>query len=289
MYKLPFHEITKILHDWMLQQPNVKEESITDWLLFMLSQRCKRIKHHAFSRHEESRNGADWEWWILTKRYAYRFRVQAKRLKTEGDNYASIGYSNNNGMQIELFMNSAKEDFAYPLYMLYSTDMHDGSKASENLSDPTICKMIDWCRTCVCGGFLSSAPMVYDKIFSNARSYTSAEYLLSISIKMSSLDIVLASSNEQDLDENIDYELGRLNKHYLHQIQHENNSYRGDHGFRYDYNDNLTNRGGHSVPRWVLCIAGDGWNGVRLPEWFESEYKEQLPHVLGAAVIDLRR
>ncbi len=66
----------------MKNQPHVKEESITDWLLYDISKNNSNIYYHAFTRNEESLNGTDWEWWILTNdiysNIAYRFLIQAK-------------------------------------------------------------------------------------------------------------------------------------------------------------------------------------------------------------------
>lgn len=74
---------------WIEKQPEVKEESLTDWLLFELSRRIPRIRYKSFSRHEESRvTGADWHWWFVFDRFSFQIRVQAKRLKRlldEGD------------------------------------------------------------------------------------------------------------------------------------------------------------------------------------------------------------
>lgn len=65
---------------WIDGQPEVKEESISDWLLFDMSQKIRRIVSKSFTRHEEAKlTGADWEWWILYSNVAYKFRVQAKR------------------------------------------------------------------------------------------------------------------------------------------------------------------------------------------------------------------
>ncbi len=79
-----FHSLSKEVYNWLSNQPNVKEESITDWLLYSSSKRCPKIIYKAFTRNEESNNGADWECWIIrgNNHYfkAYRFLVQAKKI-----------------------------------------------------------------------------------------------------------------------------------------------------------------------------------------------------------------
>lgn len=66
MFHQIFHECSAYIRNWLLRQPHVKEESLTDWLLFEISQKNPAIYYRAFSRHEEALNGTDWEWWILT-------------------------------------------------------------------------------------------------------------------------------------------------------------------------------------------------------------------------------
>ena len=71
------------VRNWTNTQPNVKEESLTDWLLFNVSEKTKNITYRDFTRHEESKTtGADWEWWFIFPNFSYKFRVQAKKTKT---------------------------------------------------------------------------------------------------------------------------------------------------------------------------------------------------------------
>ncbi len=74
---LVFHQISRACYIWMQKQPNVKEESLTDWMLYNVSEKCKYFYYKTFSKNEEAYNGADWEWWVLTENngrtYAYRY------------------------------------------------------------------------------------------------------------------------------------------------------------------------------------------------------------------------
>lgn len=83
-----FHDCSQYIKQWILKQPHVKEESLTDWLLFDVSLRNPAIYYQAFSRNEEAVNGSDWEWWVLTSEglgsscpqpfCAYRFLCKQK-------------------------------------------------------------------------------------------------------------------------------------------------------------------------------------------------------------------
>ena len=116
-----FRENSKALRRWLVAQPHVKEESLTDWLLYRIDVERTDVIYKAFTRHEEARTtGADWEWWMVFPDGAMRFRVQAKKL-TDGDNYPSIAHSNKYGMQISKLLSDAKAVNAFPLYAFYST------------------------------------------------------------------------------------------------------------------------------------------------------------------------
>jgi hypothetical protein len=105
---------------WCNKQPAVKEESLTDWLLFQISEELRNVTYRAFNRHEEARvTGADWEWWFVFRSGSYKFRVQAKKLKTTADNYPSVSYSNDHGMQIDKLIQDANREDAVPLYAFF--------------------------------------------------------------------------------------------------------------------------------------------------------------------------
>ena len=60
-----FAKAARYVRDWLVHQPNVKEETLTDWLLYRISRQLASVYYIAFSRHQEARvTGADWEWWI---------------------------------------------------------------------------------------------------------------------------------------------------------------------------------------------------------------------------------
>lgn len=118
------------IQQWLSAQPEVKEESLTDWLLYELSKREARVSYKAFTRHEEAKyTGADWEWAFVFKDGTVRLRVQAKKLFQGVDNYPGLARSNRYGQQITMLISSASKVPAYPIYAFYSATAH-----------PTVCR-----------------------------------------------------------------------------------------------------------------------------------------------------
>lgn len=115
------NQLSLEIQQWMQAQPGVKEESLTDWLLYELSKREPRVSYKTFTRHEEAKHtGADWEWIFVCHDGVVRFRVQAKKLFANTDNYPGLCKSNQYGQQISKLISSAKLVPAYPLYVFYS-------------------------------------------------------------------------------------------------------------------------------------------------------------------------
>jgi hypothetical protein len=116
-----FREASREIRNWITDQPGVKEESLTDWLLRDISKRVKNVYYSSFSRKTEARvTGADWEWWFLFDCGSYRMRVQAKKLSPTSDNYAGLAHTNKYGLQIEKLISDSIAVNAMPLYALYS-------------------------------------------------------------------------------------------------------------------------------------------------------------------------
>jgi hypothetical protein len=106
-------------HKWIHAQPNVNEESITDWLMYEVSYRNQTVKYRLFTHAQEAICGADWEWWFLYKTGAQRFRAQAKKA-CKSDLHASLNRSNKNGRQIDHLLSRCVTVNAFPLYAFYS-------------------------------------------------------------------------------------------------------------------------------------------------------------------------
>lgn len=71
----------------------LKEETLTDQNLLQLKRRhAKEIHTHVFNKHEEGKNGADWEWWLTDGTTYYGFRIQAKIINNDSDRFEHLHY-----------------------------------------------------------------------------------------------------------------------------------------------------------------------------------------------------
>lgn len=192
-----FLDCSKYVYEWIKAQNHVKEESLTDWVLYYISQHCDFIYYKTFSRHEEAQNGSDWEWWVLTSHgsnnnsfNAFRFLVQAKKLLSNGiDNYSLINYGNRYGTQIDSLLVSATYKQALPLYMFYSTSEANILEQKRNvryLSNSIINRQ----EYVINGCYLSLAFDIYHLLYGGAREHILDYHLLNYSFKFSLLDLV---------------------------------------------------------------------------------------------------
>lgn len=275
-----FHYVSEYIYSWIKRQPKVKEESLTDWLLDRISTGCSRIVYQTSSRWEESQNGIDWEWWVLTGENqnsctGYCFLVQAKKLKAGEDNYPSVAYSNKNGFQIDLLRKSAIQKGALPMYMFYSTASADNlsSKCIEPLFSRSYA---EWCRNCLNGCFLSPTDLIYKELFDVPRRKLGEEDILGLSLKLSLLDRFNPNS--------ADKYMSILNKRYIDFVQNMEKQDGGIHlshefmhrGIRHDNSD---------IPNYVWDILQAQGREV---EWLQKEFRYQLETLAGVGVIDLR-
>ena len=171
----PCEEISKssaYVREWMARQPAVKEESLSDWLLYDISSRLPNVYYHAFNRVEEGRvTGADWEWWILFPDQHIRMRVQAKKAFDDKDNYSEIARTNKYGLQIDKLMQDAATVNAIPLYALFSSTGH-ASSCKFKQAHPD-------------GVYLAGAEAIYNNYISGPRIRVEAADLISDSIPFS--------------------------------------------------------------------------------------------------------
>lgn len=283
-----FHDISAGILRWIVKQPNVKEESLTDRLLYEVSEGSERFIYKSFSRNEESFNGADWEWWVLTAEpifKAYRFLVQAKKLKMDGqDKYAQLCYANRNGMQIDLLIDNAIERRAMPLYLFYSSGESTIEVQHSNM-EQDISNILEWCKTCDNGSYFTSVHTVREMLFNKERHFISSEYILSYSIKLSLLDLLMIgaennnNSDRQD-EKTPDYFMGLVERLYIRQ---------GFSKCRNDYSGSTSSSGimytSNEIPNYLRALI-EQKNGIE--KWFESEFSQQCRGLSGVAVLDLR-
>jgi hypothetical protein len=206
--------------------------------------------------------------------------VQAKKIKPKTDNYSAICYSNSNGLQIDLLLASSENDAAFPLYMFYSAEEQDTASVLGHYPTVDFSEMIEWCDPCSTGAFLSPAQFIYDEVLAKPKTTVSASALLNISLKLSSLDLIFNSVDSYRINTTIEQQLNKLNGHY----QQAKRS-----GFRHVYENNSNRYLQGTIPSWLSFITGEKQSNIELSDWFEGEFRHQLPNVAGVAVLDLRQ
>jgi hypothetical protein len=100
----------------------VGEESVTDFVILNMKKwGAGKLIVETFTRHQESINGSDWEWWFTGPSGQWLgMRVQAKVLNFSSEKFEHLHYSNKNGSQVDLLINDAKANGLIPLYCMYS-------------------------------------------------------------------------------------------------------------------------------------------------------------------------
>ncbi len=102
------------------------EETLTDLNILELKKRHPtEVFTRTFSKPEEGKNGADWEWWLTgSSGQWFAFRLQAKILNLETDEFEHLHYksSKNSSFQCDQLIRSALRSKVplVPLYCLYS-------------------------------------------------------------------------------------------------------------------------------------------------------------------------
>ena len=275
--ELMFHQCSAFIYEWLLKQVHVKEESLTDWLLYDISSSNPNIYYKAFSRHEESMNGADWEWWILTadpyykdKYNGYRFLVQAKKLwPNNQDNYSLLSYGNKNGFQIDLLLNEARYRNAYPLYMFYTTTQPDITEQIKNIQFIKE-ETLRWCDGFNNGCFLSDAGSISEILFNLPRHKIFDTEVLNHSLKLSLLDKLF-----QDLSKS-DHIFNKLNQRLIKLGGMDSQYKDGVYGIKHS---------GRGIPNYLKIFVERQGQDL---SWLEREMKYEMGEIGGLAVIDLR-
>lgn len=156
---------------WLQRQSSVGEESLTDWLLYKLSDHLAWVRYVKFTRHEESwSSGADWEWWFLGDGECLGMRIQAKKTRGHPDVYPLLAYSNRRGLQIERLLEGARQGNLLPLYAFY-----DAPTPMPSVPCPATS------HTRSCGVFIASGRHVYDEYIARGRQPVNADSLLATS------------------------------------------------------------------------------------------------------------
>ena len=211
-YKGSFHYVSKDTYSWIRNQAYVKEESITDRILYELNSNNPYVICHEFKRNEEALNGADWEWWLLfddpfethgfykdtqslSNTVAYRFRIQAKKLLADNkDKNYVFRYANKNDFQIKLLIERAKEERAIPLYAFFSNASRESKEVSINLNGKEFL-FNNVCSYCKNGIYLLSATWAYDNHFKAIDHKSTSQDIVNESFPASILDFIVPSDH----------------------------------------------------------------------------------------------
>ena len=99
------------------------EETITESNLLELQRRHSDVVHlHTFSKHQESRIGADWAWYIVGRKRTLKMRVQAKRIQRNGVLRIRHAVASSGRQQRELLIRAAHAARMRPMYCIYCTE-----------------------------------------------------------------------------------------------------------------------------------------------------------------------
>lgn len=100
---------------------SLSEESITDYTLLAIKRsKLKGIKISKFNKKQESKSGADWEFWIkYSTKVTYRYSIQAKKVNFAG-NYENIRHEVNDELQIEILKKYSDDVDSIPLYCFFN-------------------------------------------------------------------------------------------------------------------------------------------------------------------------
>lgn len=256
-----FDQLSSNVFKWVKSQKTVGEETLTDWFLYNISLNLKFISYFKFKRHEEARQtGADWEWWFVENNKGICFRVQAKKLQKDKDNYDSLSYTNRYGLQIEKLIQDSITRNAIPFYSFYS--------ATDSL--PTmLCNRIKTTEN-KHGIFISPATKMYDRFILNGRAKVNSDDILSCAHPISCLICCNACENISD-NITIDDIYSKIREQF---------------GYALDTISNSNSPGWHEeIPGYVSTMIDS--DPKELSKWFESEYRHQLDGINSLLVVNL--
>lgn len=118
-----FRDLAESTWEWQresfaLRRRAMREETITEMLVQCMKRDLPQsgIRVHEFTSREESKEGADWEWFFRRNTSMVGFRVQAKRL------YRNGRYGIDFHHQINNLIDRARDDSKNPIYVFYNHD-----------------------------------------------------------------------------------------------------------------------------------------------------------------------
>lgn len=258
-----FKKSSEYINRWLNNQNAVGEESITDWLLFNLSQKLPELSYIKFTRHQEARiTGADWEWWIVGDKSSLHLRIQAKRIKHGVDNYPGLAYKNNHGSQIDKLIKDAKSKNYLPFYALYALPKINQKVLCAGQSNSAYLQ----------GVFLASAETINNKFILKNKAKVDADDVLSYSNPLHCIFCCPMSFLNGSVSF---YEY--ISRYFPEAIGEKNSNINSK--SRLGIND--------KAPNYVISLLQYKDEGV--PDWWENEFRDQVDDVASLVVLDIRK
>lgn len=253
-----FNDCSAEVKKWLTKQPEVKEETLTDWLLYNLSEKIPALKYKQFTRSEEGRKtGADWEWWfVFSNKKAFAARIQAKKLKASIDNYPSIAYTSNGKLQIERLLDDSVKDGFASFYALYSTENNHNTMCGGRKNGE--------------GVFLGEANKLRNEFIMQSRRALNPSDILSHTNPISCLFCCpLTYEGGKDVESGF--------RRHLEQYFPTFSDKLGE-------RQNIQELGFREPPNYVKQLL----ENETIPEWWENEYRFYFEKINAIIVIDMR-
>jgi hypothetical protein len=109
------------LSDGSRKGVELHEETITQDLLLDIAMAMPAMTVETFTKRQEARNGADWQWeWWFEGRQWFGLRVQAKRLKRLNSRRLGYDLGYKSGKQLDLLISDAAHSGLRAAYVLYN-------------------------------------------------------------------------------------------------------------------------------------------------------------------------
>lgn len=253
-----FSDCSAEVKRWLTKQPEVKEETLTDWLLYSLSEKIPAIKYRQFTRTEEGRKtGADWEWWfVFSNKKSFAARVQAKKLKSNIDCYPGIAYTRNDRLQIERLLDDSAKDGLASFYSFYSIENGKSTMCSGQMNGE--------------GVYLAEANKLRDEFILKSRIKLFPQEVLKFCNPVSCL---FCCPMTYEAGKNIEEGFRR----YLNQYFPTYSSNLGE-------RQNIQELGFRDTPNYIQQLL----DTAELPDWWETEYRSYLEKTNAILIIDLR-
>lgn len=99
------------------------EETITnDLMLAIWRHHPYDVIVYQFTKKEEAKTGADWEWWFTDNDHWFGMRVQAKIVDIKSKSYKTIRHTVGDPPrpQIDILVHEARRKHMYPVYLFYN-------------------------------------------------------------------------------------------------------------------------------------------------------------------------